>query len=106
MKFLMIFLVLLFSLPTLARDISVKGYFRKDGTYVAPHHRSSPDSSVNNNWSTQGNYNPYNGKEGTRPRENEYGSSNLGGNSGFKQFNDDSYNREKQSDGEEQSDSY
>lgn len=105
MKFLMIFLVLLFSLQTLARDVFVKGHYRKDGTYVAPHHRSSPDSSVNNNWSTQGNYNPYNGKEGTRPRENEYGSSYTGGSSGYKQFNNDSYNREKQLDADDQFDS-
>jgi hypothetical protein len=44
---------------------SVKGYYRKDGTYVAPHHRTSPDSSTSNNWSTKGNMNPYTGKEGT-----------------------------------------
>jgi hypothetical protein len=44
---------------------SVKGYFRKDGTYVAPHHRSNPDASTSNNWSTKGNVNPNTGKPGT-----------------------------------------
>jgi hypothetical protein len=44
---------------------SVKGYYRKDGTYVAPHQRTNPDSSTSNNWSTKGNVNPYTGKEGT-----------------------------------------
>ena len=26
-------------------DVRVRGYYRKDGTYVAPHYRSSPDGS-------------------------------------------------------------
>jgi hypothetical protein len=45
---------------------SVRGYTRKDGTYVAPHQRSKPDGDFKNNWSTKGNQNPYTGKEGTR----------------------------------------
>lgn len=44
----------------------VRGYTRKDGTYVAPHRRSTPDGKFGNNWSTRGNQNPYTGKEGTR----------------------------------------
>ena len=47
-------------------DTSVRGYTRKDGTYVQPHKRSSPDSSRFNNWSTKGNVNPYSGKKGYR----------------------------------------
>lgn len=43
----------------------VNGYTRRDGTYVQGYYRSSPDSSHNNNYSTQGNYNPYTGKQGT-----------------------------------------
>lgn len=46
-------------------QVRVKGYTRKDGTYVAPHYRSSPNSSKHDNYSTQGNYNPYTGKRGT-----------------------------------------
>ena len=46
-------------------QVRVKGYFKKDGTYVAPHVRSSPNSSTQDNYSTKGNYNPYTGKEGT-----------------------------------------
>lgn len=45
---------------------SVKGYSRKDGTYVAPHRQSNPDKNFKNNWSTNPNTNPYTGKEGTR----------------------------------------
>lgn len=29
--------------------VRVRGYFRKDGTYVAPHYRSNPDGSIYNN---------------------------------------------------------
>lgn len=43
----------------------VRGYFRKNGTYVAPHYRSSPNSSRLDNWSTRGNVNPYTGQPGT-----------------------------------------
>lgn len=43
-------------------QVYVKGYFRKDGTYVAPHYRTSPDSTVTNNYSYPGNYNPNTGK--------------------------------------------
>lgn len=52
---------------TLAQaDVSVRGYYRKDGTYVAPHMRSSPNNTKNDNWSTRGNVNPYTGKAGTK----------------------------------------
>ena len=45
---------------------SVRGYTRSNGTYVAPHYRSSPDGNFANNWSTKGNINPYTGNVGTR----------------------------------------
>jgi hypothetical protein len=58
--------------PVWAGDVSVNGYTRKDGTYVAPHFRSAPDSSFNNNWSTSPNVNPYTGQQGTHtPRMND-----------------------------------
>lgn len=46
-------------------DEYVRGYYRKDGTYVQPHHRTTPDSNPYNNYSTQGNVNPYTGQAGT-----------------------------------------
>ena len=49
----------------LAYDVQVQGYYRNNGTYVQPHHRSSPDSSKFNNYSTSGNINPYTGQSGT-----------------------------------------
>jgi len=57
-----------FLLPSLlfAKNVHVKGYYRKDGTYVRPHYRSAPDGNFYNNWSTKGNINPYTGKPGTK----------------------------------------
>jgi hypothetical protein len=52
--------------PSLGKDVYVKGHFRSNGTYVAPHHRSRPDGNFYNNWSTKGNVNPYTGKLGTK----------------------------------------
>ena len=50
----------------IAGDTRVRGYTRQDGTYVQPHMRSAPDANRSNNWSTQGNVNPYTGQPGTR----------------------------------------
>lgn len=52
--------------PVCAKEShAVRGYTRKDGTYVAPHRATNPDSTRMNNWSTRGNVNPYTGKIGT-----------------------------------------
>lgn len=34
--------------------VSVKGYYRSNGTYVAPHYRTSPNSTVTDNFSYNG----------------------------------------------------
>jgi len=54
---------------------SVQGYTKKDGTYVAPHYRSSANNTRMDNYSTKGNVNPYTGKEGTKEPESNYGYS-------------------------------
>jgi endonuclease YncB( thermonuclease family) len=48
--------------------VNVRGYFRKDGTYVESHRRTAPDGNFDNNWSTYGNINPDTGKLGTKRR--------------------------------------
>jgi hypothetical protein len=63
-KLVLIIFIMLFSVTSFA-DVSVHGYYRKDGTYVQPHHRSNPNSTTRDNWSTKGNVNPYTGEEGT-----------------------------------------
>jgi len=45
-------------------DVWVNGYYRKDGTYVAPYYRSSPNDTVRDNYSYKGNVNPYTGEVG------------------------------------------
>ena len=61
----LLFTLLALSIATSAfADTYVHGYTKQNGTYVEPHYRSSPDSSKFNNYSTEGNVNPYNGKEG------------------------------------------
>ena len=47
-------------------DEYVNGYVKKDGTYVAPHMRSSPNGQQWDNYNTKGNTNPYTGQEGTQ----------------------------------------
>ena len=68
MKNLFVAVAIVLSLISLSAfaDTYVKGYYKKNGTYVAPHYRSSPDKSYNNNWSTSPNVNPYTGKKGTK----------------------------------------
>ena len=44
----------------------VNGYTKKDGTYVEPHQRSTPDKTFENNYTTKGNQNPATGKDGSR----------------------------------------
>jgi hypothetical protein len=46
-------------------QVHVNGYTKKDGTYVAPHQRTAPNSTKSDNYSTQGNVNPYTGQAGT-----------------------------------------
>lgn len=45
---------------------SVKGYVKKDGTYVAPSHATNPNGTKADNYSSKGNFNPYTGKAGTK----------------------------------------
>lgn len=66
MKRTLIFAAILLGVSTavLAGDVYHKGYVTKSGTYVAPHYQTAPDSSKYNNYSTQGNVNPYTGQAG------------------------------------------
>jgi len=54
--------------------VRVSGYYKSNGTYVAPYYRSNSDGNFYNNWSTKGNINPYTGSIGTKttPSYNYY----------------------------------
>ena len=66
-RILIVKLILAFGVVTFyplevdAGRVSVRGYYRKDGTYVSPHYRSAPDGNPYNNYSFPGNYNPNTG---------------------------------------------
>ena len=51
---------------------TVKGYRKKNGAYVAPSHRTIPNHTKRDNYSTKGNTNPYTGKKGYVPVNKPY----------------------------------
>lgn len=69
LKKLLIVAAALFTTIVSTRDSEageyVHGYFRSNGTYVAPHFRSHADGNFWNNYSTYPNINPYTGSIGT-----------------------------------------
>lgn len=66
---------------TASADDYVRGYTRNDGTYVQPHYQTERNNTKLDNYSTQGNVNPYTGKAGT---VDPYKPSNsYGGSSGY-----------------------
>lgn len=75
MKYLILF-CLLFSTSSFS-DVHVRGYHRKNGTYVEPHMRSDPNETKSDNWTTRGNTNPYTGKQGTKDCEDDCANINL-----------------------------
>lgn len=65
MKKLILLAILALVSTTVFADEHVPGYFRKDGTYVSPYHRTVPNDTPYDNYSTKGNTNPYTGQPGT-----------------------------------------
>jgi hypothetical protein len=43
----------------------VNGYYKKDGTYVQGYYKTTPNKTINDNYSTSPNVNPYTGQQGT-----------------------------------------
>ena len=82
----LIALIMLLSMTSVAAagDELTSGRVRPDGTYVAPYHRTTPDSAVTNNYGFKGNVNPYSGQVGTQrypqaptsPYYNPYATTN------------------------------
>lgn len=77
-KLALLVTAILFAAPTFAQ-VHVDGYTRRDGTYVQPHYRSSPNSTVTDNYSFKGNTNPYTGSVGTNTYRNNPTSPYYGG---------------------------
>lgn len=57
---------------------SVSGYTRSNGTYVNGYTRTRRNGTNHDNFSTSGNYNPYNGTTGSRARDFSTQSYNYG----------------------------
>ena len=43
----------------------VNGYYKSNGTYVNGYYRTTPNNTINDNYSTYPNVNPYTGTQGT-----------------------------------------
>lgn len=61
-KFILAVFLLSLLIPSLLEAGQVRGYFRRDGTYVQLHQRSNPDGNPYNNYNFPGNYNPNTGQ--------------------------------------------
>src|SRR5690349_8190545 len=61
--------------------VHVRGYTRKDGTYVPGYDRTAPNDTKFDNWSTEGNINPETGKPGTKNPYPENRPSSAGASS-------------------------
>jgi hypothetical protein len=55
----------------------VQGYVKQDGTYVQGYYKTTSDYTNTNNYSTQGNTNPYTNEYGTKPRDYSIESVNY-----------------------------
>jgi len=61
-------LAVLFIAPAFAQGIVLhRGYVTRDGIYHVPHYQTAPNGTRLDNWSTQGNSNPFTGRRGTEP---------------------------------------
>jgi hypothetical protein len=70
--FISTLLFLLTSILAIAGDVYVGGYYRKDGTYVRPHIRSSPNSSRSDNYGPS-----QNSDQLMNPRSRDYDSDGI-----------------------------
>ncbi len=78
MKKAFLFIVFLFAAANsfAQSTVYVNGHTKSNGTYVQGYHRTAPNSTILDNYSTQGNYNPYRGNYGTKPVQ-EYRQSST-----------------------------
>lgn len=78
-KFLLFVMSLLtISVSSSYAQTNVRGYYKKNGTYVQPHQRSTRNNTNWDNYSTSGNRNPYNGSNGSRAKDYTPGATNYG----------------------------
>lgn len=83
-SFILFFAILFFSHLAQGQSgsVYVKGYSKSDGTFVPGYYKTTPDHTNHNNWSTNGNSNPYSNQAGYRApdysnKANNYGKGNM-----------------------------
>lgn len=59
---------------------TTSGYFKSNGTYVEPHTKTSSNGTNADNFSTQGNRNPFTGSSGTKAPDYSPAAGDYGGN--------------------------
>jgi hypothetical protein len=68
LKLLLVFLPLFIADITLAQTNSsqtyTSGYYRSNGTYVQGYYKTAPNNTINDNFTTKPNVNPYTGQKG------------------------------------------
>jgi len=67
-----IFILMLFFTTTASADVFVSGYTKKDGTYINPYYRTSPNNTITDNYSYKNNVNPYNPKPTWEKPRNDF----------------------------------
>ncbi len=82
-KIALLTLLCAITMTTAHADSYVHGYSRRDGSHVDGYHRTSPNSTRNDNYSTRGNYNPYTGEQGHRPRDEDTQRNDYYRNNGY-----------------------
>lgn len=92
MKKILLALLMLVFTTSLAYAGYVRGYTRSDGTVVQGYYRSDANNTVRDNYSYEGNTNPYTGVEGhnhyrNNPTSEYYGTSNNSGLNTNNSFN-------------------
>lgn len=81
MKKIIFIMVLAITSNSFGGNTYVRGYVKRNGTYVKPHFKTIPNNTLLDNYSTKGNINPYTGKKGTidpySPNRNRSWNNNL-----------------------------
>ncbi|MFZ3122170.1 MAG: hypothetical protein WA104_02220 [Thermodesulfovibrionales bacterium] len=86
-KLILVLIVVLIPSFIFAGDIYTRGHWKDtdhDGvkdTYIDPYHKTTPNNTKDDNYSTYPNYNPYTGKQGTQKNDNDNYNYNNSGNS-------------------------
>lgn len=88
LRFIFLFLfVLAFNNESTAQvnnnTVWVNGYTKSNGTFVEGHYRTAPNNTINDNFSTYPNVNPYTGVQGTIDPEPSFVYPSSFNNSGL-----------------------